>query len=122
MNTFAAEGARFCASAGRFAPRHNTSMSQRHARDEKCRKGFITDRKSLFARAHALDSARVRENWFLVSPGMVPHYQAAGAASTDTFYATAPRNLNVAGPARLARGSLSLVRRVQRPLASRSRT
>ncbi len=33
-------------------------------------KGSVTDRNVLFARPHVLGAGRVRENWFLVTPGV----------------------------------------------------
>jgi hypothetical protein len=46
-----------------------------------------TDKKLLFARPPVLSAARVRENWFFVSPSMCRAYQEPARASTALFAA-----------------------------------
>ena len=36
-------------------------------------------------RPQVLDATRVRENWFLVSPGMARHYQIQSSGATGNF-------------------------------------
>ena len=50
-----------------------------------------TDRKLVFGRPHVLGAARVRENWFLVSPSMARFCQVEAAVSSSGFHRISPR-------------------------------